>query len=114
MEIKDTIDIGKDFTDHPGARYKTDGEWSGERFLEELLLPKFKKALKGNYLLLINLDNLTGCPSSFVSGSFGKLSLDKSANVVEKHLRFKSEYNPVRLEKILKEIREPTKIPNES
>lgn len=113
MDIKDRIDIGKDYTDHPGARYTGDGEWSGERFLKEHLLPKFNKAVQNQYILFIDLDNLTGCPTSFVSGSFGKLSIEKGAALVLKHLQFKSEYNPIRLERIINEIKEPTKEPDE-
>jgi len=107
MEIKDTITIATDFSDHPGSRYRKDGEFSGEQFLEEILLPRFEKAVKENYALLIDLDMVYGYPSSFVSGSFGKLSVDKGADLVLKHIQFKSEENPVRLEKIIREIKEP-------
>jgi hypothetical protein len=108
MEIKDIIVIAKDFSDHPGARYKKDGEFSGEQFLEEILLPKFEKAVAENYILLVDLDKVFGYPSSFVSGSFGKLSVDKGSDLVLKHIQFKSEENPLRLEKIVKEIDDPT------
>lgn len=109
MEIKDTIKIASDFSDHPGARYKKDGEWSGEKFLEELLLPKFEKAVTGDYLLEIDLNKVYGYPSSFVSGSFGKLSLKKGGELVLKHIVFKSDDNPLNIEKILREIKNPKK-----
>lgn len=109
MEIKDKITIATDFTDHPGARYRSDGDFSGQQFLEEILLGKFESAVKGKYILLVDLDKIYGYPSSFVSGSFGKLSLNKGADLVLKHIEFKSEGNPVRLQKILKEIKNPTK-----
>lgn len=109
MEIKDKITIATDFTDHPGARYRTDGDFSGQQFLEEILLPKFESAVKGKYKILVDLDKIYGYPSSFVSGSFGKLSLDKTWELVLKHIEFKSEGNPVRLQKILKEIKNPTR-----
>ena len=79
---KDKIIIAQDFSDHPASRYKVDGDWSGEKFLEEILLPKFEKALEGSYILLIDLDGVFGYPSSFVSGSFGKLSIEKTANLL--------------------------------
>ena len=107
MDIKDKIIIAKDFSNTPGARYKTDGEWSGEKFLEELLMPKFVKAVNDASILLVDLDGVYGYPSSFVSGSFGKLSLEKGADLVLRHIQFKSDENPVRLENILKEIRDP-------
>lgn len=107
MEIKDTIVIVTDFTDTPGSRYRKDGSFSGEQFLEDLLLPKFEKAVEGNYKLLIDLDKVWGYPTSFVSGSFGKLSLSKGADLVLKHLVFKSDENKLRLEMIENEIKDP-------
>lgn len=108
MDIKDKIVIATDFTDHLGARYRTDGEWSGQKFLEDILLGRFEKAVTENYLLLVDLDNVYGYPSSFVSGAFGKLSVDKGPEIVLKHLTFKSDQNPLRIDKIVKEIKDPT------
>jgi hypothetical protein len=107
MEVKDHIIISSDFSDHPGARYRKDGDFSGEQFLEEILLPKFNKAVDGNYLLQIDLDEVYGYPSSFVSGSFGKLSLEKGSDLVLKHIQFKSDENPLRLENIQRAIQFP-------
>lgn len=109
MEIKDHIIIAKDFTTTPGARYRRDGEFSGEQFLDEILLKKFEKAVAEKYILQIDLDKVWGYPSSFVSGSFGKLSISKGANLVLKHIHFKSDENPIRLEKIINEIKFPIK-----
>lgn len=109
MEVKDKIIVKSDFSDTPGARYKSDGPNSGELFLEKLLSAKFKAAVDGNYKLLIDLDGVWGYPSSFVSGSFGKLSLDYGAEVVLSHISFKSEDNSIRLENIVKEIKNPKK-----
>lgn len=109
MKIEDKIIIAKDFSQTPGARYRQDGEFSGEEFLEEILLPKFSKAVENKYLLLIDLDKVWGYPSSFVSGSFGKLSIQYGADVLLKHIKFKSEDNAFRLEKIIKEIEKPSK-----
>ena len=53
MEIKDTINIANDFYIDPGARYRYEGTHSGQQFLEEILLPKFEKAVEGNYILQI-------------------------------------------------------------
>lgn len=107
MNIKDKIIMVSDFSDHPGARYIKDGDFSGELFLDTLLRPKFDKAVEGGYLLLIDLDKVFGYPSSFVSGSFGKLSIEKGSDTILKYVQFKSEENPLRLEKILKEIKDP-------
>jgi hypothetical protein len=107
METKETITIAKDFSNRLGARYRKDGPYSGEEFLEEHLLPAFERAVTSGSYVLIDLDGVWGYPSSFVSGSFGKLSLDKGAALVEKHLRFKSDENTMRLERVRKEIANP-------
>jgi hypothetical protein len=109
MKIEDKILIASDFSQTPGARYREDGEFSGEQFLEELLLPKFTKAVENKYILFVDLDKVWGYPSSFVSGSFGKLSIQYGADVLLKHIEFKSEDNGFRLEKIIKEINKPSK-----
>ena len=107
MNIGDKIIIQKDFSDSPGSRYKKDGDNSGEEFLESLLLPKFEKAVKNDYVLLVDIDGLWGYPSSFISGSFGKLSEDKGAELVLKHLEIKSDDSETRRLEILEEIKSP-------
>lgn len=109
MDINDKIIIATDFTTTPGARYRKDGEFSGEQFLDELLLVKFEKAVSNKYVLLIDLDGVWGYPSSFLSGSFGKLSITKGSELVLKHISFKSDENPIRLEKVINEIKNPRK-----
>ncbi len=110
MEIKDTLIIAKEFSPTPGARYLKDGSnFSGETFLKNFLEPRFNKAVEGNYILKIVLDGALGYPSSFVSGSFGKLSLEKTATLLLKHLIFESEDVPIRSEKIIYEINNPIK-----
>lgn len=108
MEIKDTIVIAKDFKDNPGARERADGPNSGQEFLEEILLPRFNQAVENNYILLIDLDGVWGYPSSFISGSFGKLSMERGAELLLKHLKFKSDMNPLRIDKVIAEINNPT------
>ena len=74
MEIKDTLHIATEYTDTPGARDREDGDYSGQEFLENLLESRFLKSKEQHYKLLIDLDGLCGCPSSFISGSFPWLS----------------------------------------
>ena len=109
MEIKDKIIVWQDFSESPGARYRDDGPFSGQQFLEDLLDPKFQKAIEGSYILEIDLDGVWGYPSSFVSGSFGKLSLKYSSEIVLKHIYFKSDESSLRKEKIINEILKPRK-----
>ena len=108
MEIKDTIVIAKEFKDNPGARERADGPNSGQEFLEDILLPRFNQAVENNYILLIDLDGVWGYPSSFISGSFGKLSMELGAKLLLKHLKFKSDMNPMRIDKVIAEINNPT------
>ena len=79
MEIKDILIIAKEFVDNPGARDREDGPNSGQQFLEDLFIGRFDKAIAGNYIILVDLTGVLGYPSSFVSGSFGKLSIIFSA-----------------------------------
>lgn len=107
MEIKEKITISKDFSDSPGARYREDGENSGQAFLEDVLFPAFERSVTDNYKILVDLDGVWGYPSSFISGSFGKLSLDKGADLVLKHIEFKSEDSESRLNEVIQEIKNP-------
>lgn len=109
MQVKDKIEVAKDYTDTPGARYIKDGPFSGELFLNNILRPKFEKALKNGYKLLIDLDGVWGYPSSFVSGSFGKLSTEVGFKKVLEYIEFKSDENSIRLENIINEIKNPKK-----
>lgn len=108
MEIKDTLIIAAEFKDNPGARDREDGPHSGQQFLEELFLERFNKAVQENYILLVDLDGVWGYPSSFVSGSFGKLSMERGADLLLNHLSFKSDKNPLRIDKVINEIKNPT------
>ena len=103
------IDIKKDFSDSPGARYRKDGPHSGEEFYEEHLKKKFDEAISQKVKLVINLDGVWGYPSSFVSGSFGKLSLAYSAQKVLETIIFISNESETRKKRIIEEIKHPTK-----
>lgn len=109
MEIKHTIVVATDFEINPGAREEKDGKNSGELFYDQLLHPEYIKAVENNYKLRIDLDGVFGYPSSFVSGSFGALSIKYGAEQVLKHLTFKSERRPIRIDKIVLEIKQPEK-----
>lgn len=103
------IIIRSDFSDAPGARYRKDGPHSGEEFLEELLRPKFEEAIKKGVKLIIDLDGVWGYPSSFVSGSFGKLSIEKGAEQLLSTIVFISYESETRKSRIMNEIQNPTK-----
>jgi hypothetical protein len=107
MEIKDILVIAVEFSPDPGAREEKDGANSGDLFLKNYLKPRFNKAVKEGYILKIDLDGVFGYPSSFISGSFGALSMEYGSEIVLKHLDFKSERRPIREKKIISEIKQP-------
>lgn len=102
------ITIRTDFSDSPGARYRKDGPHSGQEFFETLLKPRFEEAVEQNVRLEIDLDGVWGYPSSFVSGSFGKLSLEKGADLVLDTIEFISRESETRKLRIISEIKNPT------
>lgn len=67
------IDIVKEFTDKPGARYESQGSNSGEKFRDTILYPKFLESLNKNEELVVDLDGGYGYGSSFLEESFGGL-----------------------------------------
>ena len=115
MEIRDKILIAKDFTKYPGGRYKSEGDHSGEEFLLNYLLGKLLAAILKGYGLEIDLTGMNGYPSSFISGSFGKLSYelgkvlgqDDASQLLLKHIVLKCEDSVSRKEAVLEEISHP-------
>lgn len=67
------INIAKDFSSTPGPRFISEGEWSGELFRTQYLLPKVKKAISENIELKVILDGTAGYGTSFLEESFGGL-----------------------------------------
>ncbi len=66
--------VVEQFTDAPGSRYKSEGDFSGEEFREKLLEPLFLKAVNEGEKLLIDLDGGYGYATSFLEEAFGGLS----------------------------------------
>lgn len=67
------LNIAKDYTRCPGARYETEGDYSGERFREEFLAPMLKNAIEAGVKLEVILDGSAGYSTSFIEESFGGL-----------------------------------------
>lgn len=95
----------RDFTNTPGARYKTDGDFSGEWFLFDILLPKFEVALKEKKKLLVDLDGTQGYATSFLEEAFGGLSRKYGVRDVINTLQFKSDDEPELCEEIVEYIK---------
>lgn len=96
-EDKIQISIAKDFSIYPGARYRTDGNFSGQQFYEEILKPKLKQVWdKDNQLLFIDLDGTFKYASSFISEIFLRTVKDfKDKDKIKKKMEFKSEDAPL-------------------
>ncbi|ELB2790989.1 MULTISPECIES: STAS-like domain-containing protein [Aeromonas] len=65
-----TIVIGEQFSDDPSGRFYTDGNFSGEEFREEILIP----AMSLHEVIIIDISTKNeGYGSSFLSEAFGGL-----------------------------------------
>lgn len=94
------IRIATDFSDTPGARYRAEGDFSGEEFREELLEPSFLEAKEKGEKLIINLDGGYGYPTSFLEEAFGGLARIYGASVVTSVLEFVSRDEPSLIDEI--------------
>lgn len=85
--------IARDFSPHPGLRYKWQGKNSGETARARLL--KFM-AQHPNDVVLIDLDGTRGMGSSFLDEIFGGLIRKEhwQRHQVQGRFRFKSELDP--------------------
>lgn len=94
------INISSDFSKTPGPRYKFEGDFSGEKFKEEILNEKFEQAVKENKSIIINLDNTYGYGTSFLEEAFGGLSRIYGKETVLKHIEFISKEEPYLIDDI--------------
>lgn len=81
-----------DFTENPGPRYirqdKIGESNSGEAFYLQKLNGVFAQAFKENKQLVIELDGVSGYPSSFLDEAIGELVFDFTLKIVKKQLEF--------------------------
>jgi len=68
--MKNTINIGRDFSQDPAGRFREDGDSSGEAFREDLLKAAILELGPGEKLEIIIDDNVEGYGSSFLSEGF--------------------------------------------
>lgn len=92
------INVSKDFSEYPAGRYRDDGDFSGEVFREDVLIPKLK-----NYdIVEINLDGSMGYGSSFLEEAFGGLVRLKkfTRDALHKKLKFNYKEDPIVIDEI--------------
>lgn len=96
--LENLYKISTDFTDTPGARYFSDGDFSGEEFREHILIPFFEK--NPDAILTIDLDETYGYPTSFLDEAFGGLARRYGVKFCNDHLRFVSVEEPLLINEI--------------
>ncbi len=85
------ISIAQDFAVYPAGRDASDGPDNGERFLEELLLPRYDEAKSKNVCLVIRLEGVKSFGSSFLEEAFGGLARKKNVDKADLTTRLKIE-----------------------
>lgn len=88
------IKIASEFTKTPGPRNRTEGEFSGEQFREEILCTKLEKAFNEDLKLIVDLDGTYGYGTSFLEEAFGGVARIYGADKVLKHIKFISNEEP--------------------
>lgn len=88
------IDVGKDYSMTPGGRYRSEGDWSGEEFRQNVLEPKLDTGLD----LIVDLDGPFGFTSSFLEEVFGGL-VRKYGPSIRKRVEIQAIRKPTRKEK---------------
>lgn len=100
-----TINIAKDFTKSPGARFKTDGPHSGEEFREKYLEEYFIDE-KNNERIRIILDGTDGYGTSFLEEAFGGLARKYGKERCLRRLEFVSNEESILIDEIKQYIKE--------
>ncbi|MGD1046399.1 MAG: STAS-like domain-containing protein [Bacteroidota bacterium] len=83
------INIAKDFSPTPGARFRTDGPYSGQEFRETFLEQLFSNPSKTEKIQII-LDGSEGYATSFLEEAFGGLARKYGKDVCIKRFEFVS------------------------
>lgn len=97
--MNNKIKIAIDFSPYPGARYREDGQYSGQEFFQNILEPKFT-SLKEGEVLIIDLDGTEGYATSFLDEAFGGLARNYGKENVLKKLSFVSNDEPYLIDEI--------------
>lgn len=95
-----SIVIAKQFSDTPGPRSKDEGDFSGEEFLEKLLMSSYEKSVAEGGKLLVDLDGTEGYATSFLEAAFGGLARKFPPSEVVANLVLKSEDEPYLIDEI--------------
>ena len=99
------INISKDYTNTPGARFKTDGPFSGEDFREKFLEKLFEDK-NDNSTITIIFDGAVGYGTSFLEEAFGGLVMKYGKDRCLSRLKFISREESLLIEEVMQYIEE--------
>jgi len=103
------ITIAKEFSETPGPRSRAEGDFSGEEFLEEILLPAYEQAVAEDGVVLIDLDGTEGYATSFLESAFGGLARRFPPEEVLSRITLKSDDEPSLVAEVKKYVLEARK-----
>lgn len=83
------------FSRTPGGRYRSEGEWSGEQYREEIVEPH----LRAGKRVIIDLDGPAGFTSSFLEELFGGLVRTFGLDFVRSNVEVRAVTKPSRLDR---------------
>lgn len=95
-----------DFTTMPGARYRADGDASGEEFRDTFLKPRYVEAVSTGERLRVDLDGTDGYATSFLEEAFGGLAREFDQADVLSRIEIKSDEEPRWIENVRRYIRD--------
>lgn len=106
-----TISIAKDFSRVPCARFHQEGDYSGQEFRQNVLLPKLKEAIEQKVKLQVILDGTAGLGTSFLDEAFGGLIRDDKVKYedIQSYLELVSEEDEDYIEEINQYIKDAYK-----
>lgn len=104
--MEHTIKIAKEFSISPGSRSPDEGDFSGQEFRENILIPKFREILKSGDTLILDLDGTLGYGTSFLEEVFGGLAREFSIDEVLKFVMIKSDEEEYLIDDIKDYIRD--------
>ncbi|UWS06741.1 STAS-like domain-containing protein [Phaeobacter inhibens] len=86
------LNIAEEYSAFPAGRYDEDGPNNGTKFRKELLLPRLLEAIDSGRKLVVSLDGLKSCGSSFLSSAFAGLITDEkiSKSKVSRNLEIRN------------------------
>ena len=104
------VSVADDFSRTPGARFRKDGPFSAEEFMETLVVPKFEEARRLGVKLVMDLDGVAGYATSFLQGTFGNLAAHYGTREVLNTVEVISNDDPYLLKYIDRYIKEANRV----